>query len=93
MQFLTKSLKAHASVVAYLSGVKTLHILLNYSISGFHGILLKLTLRGLRRDNDHVVHRAKPMTPVLLKLVHAQLDHDNPEQAVFWGILLLAFLL
>ena len=92
-QYLTKSLKAHASVVAYLSGVMTLHVLLNYSISGFPWFLLKLTLTGLRRDNNHVVHRAKPMTPALLKLVHAQLDHVNQEQAVFWGILLLAFLL
>ena len=92
-QYLTKSLKAHASIVAYLSGVKTLHVLLNYRITGFHGFLLKLTLRGIRRDSSHVVHRATPMTPAILKIIHSRLNHQDLEQAVFWGIALLAFLL
>ena len=92
-QYLTRSLKAHASVVAYLSGIKMLHTLLNFPVSGFHGFLLKLTLRGLRRDNQHIVHRANPITPNILKLIHSKLNHDDAEQAIFWGITILAFLL
>ena len=90
-QYLTRTLRAHASIVAYLSGVKTLHVLLNYSISGFQGFLLKLTLRGIRRNSTHIVHRAAPITPKLLKLIHEKIDHDDPEQAVLWGITLIGF--
>ena len=92
-QFLTRSLKAHASIVAYLAGVKTLHVLLNFSIAGFHGFLLKLMLRGSRRNSTHVVHRAYLITPSILKMLHGSVNHDDPEQVVFWGIALLAFLL
>ena len=66
-QYLSRHLKAHASIVAYMSGVKTLHTLLNFSSSGFQGFLLKLTLRGLHRNNTHIVSRALPMTPALLR--------------------------
>ena len=54
-QFLSKKLKAHSSLVSYLSGVKTLHTLLKFHTVGFNGILLKMTLRGLRRTNKHIV--------------------------------------
>ena len=92
-QYLSRSLKAHTSIVAYLSGVKTLHILLNYSVQGFHGFFLKLTLRGLRRDNQHVVRHVAPMTPAILHIIYDSLDHDNPTHAVFWGISILTFML
>ena len=93
VQFLSHTFRAHASIVGYLSGIKTLHTLLNFSIAGFRGFLLKLMLRGLRRDNEHVVHRARPMTPAILHRIHGQLNHNNPVDVVFWGICLYAFLL
>ena len=92
-QFLSRSFKAHASIVSYLSGVKTLHTLFNFSIAGFQGFLLKLTLRGLRRTNENVVQRARPMTPALLRKIHAELNHNNPIDAIFWCLCLYAFLL
>ena len=33
------------------------------------------------------------MTPALQKIIHSKLNHQDPEDAVFWGIALLAFLL
>ena len=86
-------MKSHASIVSYLSGVKTLHVLMNYNIEGFTGFLLKLTLRGLRRKNTHIIRRARPMTPNILRQIHRSLNHNNPIHAVFWGICILAFLL
>ena len=59
-QFLSRKLRAHGSIVSYLSGVKTLHTLLNFSVKGFHGFLLKLTLRGLRRGEP--THNKKGQT-------------------------------
>ena len=92
-QFLSRSLKAHSSIVGYLSGVKTLHTLLKYSISGFNGLLLKMTLKGLRRNNQHIICRAQPMTPSILQQLHASLNHNDPIHAIFWGICIFAFLL
>ena len=45
-QFLSRSFKSHASIINYLSGVKTLHLLLEADVTGFKGFLLKLMLRG-----------------------------------------------
>ena len=92
-QFLSRSLKSRNSIVAYLSGVKTLHTVLKFNTSGFNGILLKMTLKGLRRNNKHIVRRARPMTPAILRELHASLDHSDPVQAIFWGICIFAFLL
>ena len=93
VQFLSKKLKSHASIIAYLSAVKTLHTLLGFSTRGFRGILLKLTLQGLRRMNTHVPRRARPITPTLLKKVYFQLNHNNPKDAVFWLTCIMAFFL
>ena len=59
-QYLSRKLKAHASIISYLSGVKMLHNLLSFSTTGFTGVLLKMTLRGLRRSNQHMVKWGAP---------------------------------
>ena len=92
-QFLSRKLKAHASIIQYLSGIKKLHMLLDYKVDGFHGILLKMTLTGLRCNNQHVVKKAKPMTPTLLKQIYSHLDMTNQLHVVFWGVCILSFLL
>ena len=51
-QFLSYSFESHSSVVNYLSGVKTLHVLLHFGVQGFQGLLVKLTVQGLRRKNN-----------------------------------------
>ena len=48
-RFLAYKFKLHSSVVNYLSGVKTLHLLLDFDISSFTGFLLKLTIKGVRK--------------------------------------------
>ena len=92
-QFLSRQFKAHASIVGYLSGVKTLHTLLSFSTAGFNGFLLKLTLRGLRRENMNVVKRATPITPAILRALHTTIDFSDPIEVIFWNICILAFLL
>ena len=92
-QFLGNTFKAHGSVVNYLSGVKTLHVLLEWSVDGFHGLLLKLTLRGMRRMNEHIPHQALPMTPKLLVAIKSTLDLQLTEDTTFWAICLTAFYL
>ena len=92
-QYLANKFKAHSSVVNYLSGLKTLHVLLELPIDGFTGLLLKLTLKGLRRLNSHILHQAFPMTPNILLDIRSTLGLTNPEDATFWAICLVAFYL
>ena len=47
-QYIAISVKAHTTVFNYLSGVKTLHVLLELDTAMFSGIPLKLTVQGLR---------------------------------------------
>ena len=76
-----------------MAGAKKLHTFLGHSTHGFNGVMLQLTLQGLRRGNEHIIKRALPMTPAILKLVHSKLDHTNSNDVVFWGACLLAFFL
>ena len=93
VQFLTRTLKSHKSIVNYLSGVKTLHVLLEVLVEGFSGLILKLTLRGIRRLNTHVPRQALPMTPNILIQIKACLDFTDSNDCTFWSICLTAFFL
>ena len=93
VQFLSRRMKSHGSVLGYLCGAKKLHLLLNFNTKGFNGFILKLTLQGLRRLNNHVVKQALPITPFILEWLHAVLDHDHPDNAVFWCAVILGFFL
>ena len=67
--------------------------MLNYKTDGFLGFHLKLTLLGLRRTNKHIVKRAKPITPALLRLIHDNLNFTDVKDVIFWSMCLLAFFL
>ena len=41
----------------------------------------------------HIVKRAQPMTPALLRKIHAVLNHNDPIDAIFWCLNVLAFML
>ena len=92
-QYISRDFKSHATIVAYLSGTKTLHKLLSLSTKGFLGFQLQLTLQGLRRLNKHKVKRAKPMTPAILRRIYTVLNHNNQEHVVFWAICITGFFL
>ena len=83
----------HGTVVSYLSGVKTLHKLVGADWSAFHAVSLKLTLRGLRKTNDPIPRQAAPLTPAILEEIYDKLDMGTHEDALFWGVLILAFFL
>ena len=92
-QHVANTVKAHATVISYLSGVKTLHLLLNMDTAAFSSFSLKLTLRGLRKKNTHVPRQAAPITPSLLERMHDKLDFNIEEDRVFWVVSLTAFFL
>ena len=86
-------MKSFRTIQCYLSGVKKLHIILNHSTRGFCGYALQLTLMGIRRMSTYVVKQAKPITPAILERIHAQLNHNDPQDAVFWCACIMSFFL
>ena len=92
-QFLSRKLKVHGSILAGILGTRKLHELLGFHTEGFDGFFLKLTLKGLRRLNLHVVKRAKLVTPTILKHIYQVTNHEDLLEMVFWACSLLAFLL
>ena len=92
-QFLSRTFKSHASIVNYLSGVKTLHLLLECDVTAFSNFLLKLTLRGLRWLNVWTPHQALPMDPTILINIRNKLNLANPMHATFWAACLVSFFL
>ena len=55
-QFASRKLKAYGSLVNCISSVKRLHELMGCTTTGFDGIMLKITLQGLRRNSTHIEH-------------------------------------
>ena len=92
-EYLSLSLKSHESLMGYISGVKTLHKLLDLPINQFSDIELKLALRGLQRNNTHIPKQAPPITPQILHDVYDLLDMDNEEDVIFWAVVLIGFFL
>ena len=90
-QFLTSSFKAVTSIQNYISGVGTLHALLDMHFPGTDNIELKLTLKGLKMLKFHITRQAAPFSPHILCTVHGLLDLSAPLDATLWVLLLLAF--
>ena len=93
VQYLSKKFKSHTSVVNYLNRVKTLHLLLEASIAGFGGFLVKLTVRGLRRINKHQSKQALAINPLILNHLYDVLNHNDLLHVTFWAICLTSFFL
>ena len=91
--FLGSCLKSHKSVISYLSGVKTLHILLGYSVAAFNSLSLRLTLRGMHRLNPHVPNQAPPISVDILSKIYKLLNMDNEDDVIFWAVVLVGFFL
>ena len=92
-QFLSRSFKSVDSIRNYLSGVRTMHLLLGYTSDHFNNFLINLSLKGLTRLKQHCIKQAEPITPLILSKIHGSLNMDNPDDTVFWCLFLLAFFL
>ncbi len=90
-QFLSTTFKAPSSIQNYISGVKTLHVLLDMSMECFTAIELKLALRGIARLKPNCPKQASPITPAILLAIHQVLDFQQVEHVVFWSLFLFAF--
>ena len=92
-QFLSRSFCSVQCVKNYLSGVKTLHNILDLEYPVTNLFHLNYLIRGLTRIKQHVPNKALPITPEILKDFHRCLNPENTLDIVFWCLLLLMFFL
>ena len=90
-QFLSYNLKSPDSIVNYLAGVRTLHLLTNAKPPLLSDFEVQITVRGLRKRLKHAVKQAPPMTPLLMAQIHALLNFKKKADIVFWAIITMGF--
>ena len=79
--------------VHFISGVKTLHLMLNAKVPDDNSFQLELVFRGTARNNPHMPNRALPMTPQILEEMYSFLDAESPEDVTYWCLFLLMLFL
>ena len=92
-QFLNRSFRSVQSIRNYLSGVKTLHKILEIEYSTSNMFQLNLLLRGIARSKQHVPKKAAPITPLILKDIHGFICKSKDIELVLWSLFLLMFFL
>ena len=90
--YIASSVKSHKTVL-YISGVKTLHLLLNLPVKAFDDFIVRITLRGMGRLNTHTPNQAPPMTAHYLAEIKKLLDFGKEDDVILWAILLVGFFL
>ena len=90
-QFLSYNLKSPNSIVNYLSGVRTLHLLTNVTPPTNSEFETRITIRGLRRRMKHCPKQAVPLTPLIMGQIHEMLNFKKKTDIVFWATILLGF--
>jgi len=89
--FLARTFRSPHSVSNYISGVRTVMVLLDLPISAFESPSLKLTLKGVSRIKQHKPKRAAPITPDILYRMSSVLDLTIEFNVVTWALFLIAF--
>lgn len=90
-QLLSRTFSSPDSIRNYISGVKTLHKLLQLPTHQFDHPHLTYTLLGLQRQLQHLPKRASPITLEILSKFHTLLDLSDDTHLVFWALFLTAF--
>lgn len=92
-QFLSRTLKSPDSIRNYISGVKTLHVILDLDYTQIKNYQINLAVRGISRALHHCPRQAEPITPQILLEIHHELDLEDQKHATFWCLFLFAFFL
>ena len=93
IQFLSRSFKSVSAIKNYVSGVRTLHLLLQYPFPHLDEFSIKLLFRGISRQHPHKVKQAHPITPEILLDIRKLLDLSSGNDATIWCLFLFAFFL
>lgn len=92
-QFSSRTMKSAQSIKNYISGVKTMNLILGYSIEHINSFIINLGLKGIAREHPNCIKQADPITPAILKEIYKALDMTKNENIVYWCLFLFAFYL
>ena len=92
-QFLSRTFKSTDSIRNYINGVKTMHLLLGYTVDHINKFLLNLSIKGIAKLNPYCVRQALPITPEILLGIADSFDFLNHTDLVFWCLFVFAFFL
>ena len=65
-QFLSRTFKSTDSIRNYIVGVKTMHLLLGYSVDNINKFILNLSIKGIAKLHPYCRKQAEPITPEIL---------------------------
>ena len=91
IRFMAREFRSPKAVENYLVGVKWLYVLNNYSIAPFRDPRIKLLLRGIARQMQHMPRQVLPLTPDILVRLYNLLDLTDTNDTAFWALLCLGF--
>ena len=91
--YLSRNMSTVAAISNYLQGIKNWLMIQGISIEAFSGPRLRLLLRGLRRQKQHLVRQALPINPQILTSLYPVARSHGLKGLVFWTTSLLAFFL
>ena len=92
-QFLSRSFRSVSSIKNYVSGVKTLHLMVGAPTEQFNDFLLNLSFQGLSKLKQHLVKKAAIITPDILLGIYASMDFSNHDNYAFWCLFIFAYFL
>ena len=91
LQHLTKTHNSPDSMRNYISGAKSLYLIMGHQPPEISDYLYRLTLRGITRDKGHTPKQAQPVTPQMLVELYHWVDLQEPVQLVSWTATLVGF--
>ncbi len=91
-QFLSRSFTSTDSIRNYVSGVRTMHLLLGVDLK-INDFLLNLSLKGINRLKPHCVKQALPITPSILRKMLNLLNISSAVDATCWCLCLVCLCL
>lgn len=92
-QFLSRTFKSTDSIKNYISGVKSMHLLLGYPTDKINQFILNLSLKGIAKLNPYCVKQSEPITPEILLNIAEKMNFSEKINIVYWCLFLFAFFL
>ena len=92
-QFLRRTFKSTDSIRNYIVGIKTMHLLLGYSVDNINKFILNLSLKGIAKLHPYCRKQAEPITPEILISIADSLNLSVTNNLVYWCLFLFAFFL
>ena len=92
-QFLSRIFKSTDSIKNYINGVRSMHLLLGYSVDHINKFILNLSIKGIAKLHPYCIKQAEPITPEILISISDTLNFQSHTDLVFWCLFLFAFFL